>query len=661
MSQDDIKIFELALELGRTSTEIMELLVVDANPRDTLNHMSVVSATDAQTIRELFDAPLAESVTPKRQRCVSVARRFVANLGFVPLDPNRDRGSRSEDPEWRQQGNAALDALLNNNLKNIECKQLQELVATYPFLRDRQSEVLAHNNAIQQRKAQRKASQEINQAKAPMRRVIRRMQDLVKGNHTITLDERKRIFAALTGAKRFERRLDLDFWQMEPDPDSLDLEAAGLYSEGRELFSPPGNFERCIDEHNERVRQLRAAEKIRPQLPDIKNILQYIDDLLHGCTEISKDEISTLVPASIKENLKNALNSSFLEEREATFVCEAYDLLSRFPCDAWRRNEQFIKPRLEFIKRVQEGKRIDLLYCLTCSRAVNAEELDLKNVAVETFDEILVCKACQDRGDGDNALVFAFDYLGGTERYICIKCEKIAPMSEQQFDPSASGWYCAECYALLPVDGNDKPMTDRNWEKRFETQDRRDLQIDDSIEKLGSCRAAYLEWMPREKRTAMRDRRERFAKDHRYVDGEKNDKVPLAEQRFLTNVLRHSDVRRIHEWKWTHQKVLCDDYVVDFYCEVKLDNLFLVIELDGPNHLRDTQLLDDQIRDAQLRAAGYKVLRIWNARAERPYGVPTAERAGELRALVRVISKWIADLHKDAQAQATDSRNGRRD
>lgn len=49
-------------------------------------------------------------------------------------------------------------------------------------------------------------------------------------------------------------------------------------------------------------------------------------------------------------------------------------------------------------------------------------------------------------------------------------------------------------------------------------------------------------------------------------------------------------------------------YVVDFLCVRHR----LIIELDGPPHLTETQRRHDSVRDAWLRQQGYKILRLTN-------------------------------------------------
>jgi very-short-patch-repair endonuclease len=53
------------------------------------------------------------------------------------------------------------------------------------------------------------------------------------------------------------------------------------------------------------------------------------------------------------------------------------------------------------------------------------------------------------------------------------------------------------------------------------------------------------------------------------------------------------------------RQVPIDDFIVDFVCfEQKL-----IIEIDGGQHLDNKK---DLIRDAKLKALGYRMLRFWN-------------------------------------------------
>lgn len=62
--------------------------------------------------------------------------------------------------------------------------------------------------------------------------------------------------------------------------------------------------------------------------------------------------------------------------------------------------------------------------------------------------------------------------------------------------------------------------------------------------------------------------------------------------------------RRLDRIKFRRQVVI-DPYVADFAClEAKL-----IIEIDGSQHADSVR---DQIRDAELKSRGFRVLRFWN-------------------------------------------------
>lgn len=93
---------------------------------------------------------------------------------------------------------------------------------------------------------------------------------------------------------------------------------------------------------------------------------------------------------------------------------------------------------------------------------------------------------------------------------------------------------------------------------------------------------------------------------------DKNELTPLArtlrkrateEERLLW---RHLRGRRMG-FKFRRQTLLCG-YIVDFVCFEKK----VVIELDGSQHAETAHRTADKIRDARLRAAGFRVLRFWN-------------------------------------------------
>ena len=63
--------------------------------------------------------------------------------------------------------------------------------------------------------------------------------------------------------------------------------------------------------------------------------------------------------------------------------------------------------------------------------------------------------------------------------------------------------------------------------------------------------------------------------------------------------------KRLYGWKFRRQHPY-GNYVLDFVC---LDAK-LVVEVDGGQHVERRQV--DEARDANLRAAGFQVLRFWN-------------------------------------------------
>lgn len=73
------------------------------------------------------------------------------------------------------------------------------------------------------------------------------------------------------------------------------------------------------------------------------------------------------------------------------------------------------------------------------------------------------------------------------------------------------------------------------------------------------------------------------------------------EEQKIWQVLRAS---RLMNFKFRRQ-VPIDDFIVDFVCfEQKI-----IIEIDGGQHLDNRK---DLVRDAKLKAQGYRVLRFWN-------------------------------------------------
>jgi very-short-patch-repair endonuclease len=62
--------------------------------------------------------------------------------------------------------------------------------------------------------------------------------------------------------------------------------------------------------------------------------------------------------------------------------------------------------------------------------------------------------------------------------------------------------------------------------------------------------------------------------------------------------------RRFVDFKFRRQ-VPIGRYIVDFMCPTAM----LIVELDGSQHAESTR---DEVRDAWLAAAGYRILRVWN-------------------------------------------------
>jgi len=62
-----------------------------------------------------------------------------------------------------------------------------------------------------------------------------------------------------------------------------------------------------------------------------------------------------------------------------------------------------------------------------------------------------------------------------------------------------------------------------------------------------------------------------------------------------------------HRYKWLRQRAIAN-FILDFYCA----KLKLAIELDGETHIKNKDILYDQMRTNKLDKIGIKVLRFWN-------------------------------------------------
>jgi len=65
--------------------------------------------------------------------------------------------------------------------------------------------------------------------------------------------------------------------------------------------------------------------------------------------------------------------------------------------------------------------------------------------------------------------------------------------------------------------------------------------------------------------------------------------------------------RRLQNAKFRRQHPV-EKYIVDFYCH----ELRLVVELDGSEHLDDSQTFYDEERTKLLNSSGIRVIRFWN-------------------------------------------------
>ena len=77
--------------------------------------------------------------------------------------------------------------------------------------------------------------------------------------------------------------------------------------------------------------------------------------------------------------------------------------------------------------------------------------------------------------------------------------------------------------------------------------------------------------------------------------------MTVEERKLWYEFLRGYDIR------FLRQKVI-KNYIVDFYCS----NSALIIEIDGGQHYEPEAEIKDLLRDQDLAALGYKVLRFTN-------------------------------------------------
>jgi len=76
------------------------------------------------------------------------------------------------------------------------------------------------------------------------------------------------------------------------------------------------------------------------------------------------------------------------------------------------------------------------------------------------------------------------------------------------------------------------------------------------------------------------------------------------QERKIWNIIRNQQIRGC---KFRRQYPI-GEYIVDFVCkEIKL-----IIEIDGGQHNKNQNIINDENRTKYLEAKGYKVIRFWN-------------------------------------------------
>lgn len=451
---------------------------------------------------------------------------------------------------------------------------------------------------------------------AEIRRVKRQARRWLESGDVISASKRESLF----------NNLNRDFWKRAIGRTSRQSQKK-VYLEALAVMA---DFDKAADDHNDRI----LAEFIRAKHNQIEEALQGCNDLMDSCVEIKDIQINNIMAKFPYNSWASALGSRFLTADERSFHDKVISKLRLLPADARDRND-FLKPRLCSIEKIAKGGKAYLLCCLSCSKFYHLYELSLQTLTVATYDEIIVCPTC------DASLQLALDYVKSTGRFVCPKCNRITNKTDQKH---SSAWFCDGCYWDLQYkDDSGKLVVDRKRKFFFENNDQRFVPIDDKIEELATSFFKYLKQLPEKRKAEKRLYLLKKAEEMRFADGQEKPKVTKVEQRFLENILLKSVVTLSFNGTWEHQKVLCDEYIVDFYCEFALGNgrgPGLVIELDGHEHNEDPKLFTDQVRDAHLNAVGYRVLRLWNERAERPYKDGALNEIERLT-LAAIVDAWL--------------------
>jgi very-short-patch-repair endonuclease len=502
-----------------------------------------------------------------------------------------------------------VDKVSHDEISAAQKRRLDELPQK-SSLADERLKIRLRNELLRNAKT-------INESKKEMARIIKQLTRWQERGHLISVSDRESLC----------KELPREFWHLGYESSAVDKNALQIYCTAKKRLS---DLDFIVNDHNSKV----AATLMQSTRGLVEEALNECDFLMNGWQPVDFIAAKIVRAKFPFQTWEIAQNSQYLTSEEFGYFSEAFNRLDRFEKDALDRNE-VISDRQRFIDRVHKGGKANFLFCLLCSEIFWPTELSLKNLTLETFEELVVCPRCS------NSLEFLLDAAGVGERFVCPRCNKIEGKTRQQFLQSA--WYCDECYASLSLDQDGKAIVNRDWAWWYRSSDKRVVPSDEHIEEWALKVTALFKQSSNAQKLKKRTFLRRQAEETRLVKGEINPRVPQSESRFSEHVLRDEAATIRNGWNWEHQKVLFDQYIVDFYCEFPrkdADPLRFVIELDGPDHCKDPKLFLDQIRNVHSRDAGYLTLRIWNARADRPYTGNSVDGA-ELAALIGIVEEWF--------------------
>jgi very-short-patch-repair endonuclease len=601
MSENEVRVFELAKDVGLTSKELVALLKDSLGfPIEVKNQLSVVPGPIARLVRDTLLGPKAREAEALRKFSAPKRGEGGSPVHGRRIRPPRPRPPKRVDdgPEQRESASRAVASLLRSN-REISRQDVQRLYREFPFLRTEstlETQIAEHNAAVKRAYDTMAASRRIAASKAPMRKALAKARKLLEAvDSEIGDDQMQRLFDIVP----------LDFWMLEYDGGNLDAETTKQFEAAKVFFLSPvagRSFRERARRHNDRILQKRALTQLRSRRDKIESAVATRLGFLERSEYIPSRTAAELVEVFPSDIWATARNSSDLLGEEREFFTQAAVLLSNFVEEAEARNTEYIRPIRELLDQLENGLTLPRRWCSVCEASVEPRITDAYGSAV--------CNGIEGGTMCGTPLLPLFNDFGSEPRYMCLSAlndgtahQSPLPISEVEeymkhklnAEPNIeSGIWCIPCWE----DGRGRGSRRHG---RREMDERRMPVADDLVKRRVVEKKAFLRHLGATERRRWRD-----ALDYYAAAG--STEPPFAERLFIEKALAQRDDG--HPLLWVHQAVLLDLYIVDFFAP----DARLVIEIDGWEHASDPKLGWDQVRDEHLASEGYVVRRIWNDR-----------------------------------------------